>query len=146
MQQAIKVLPNHVGYRINLALIADRAGEFQTAEDELKPLPQFGTSALLALAYSQFGRGLLPEATATYKKMASQDPQAPWAQSGLGDVLVYQGQFSEAAKVFAADAAADVAAKNADRAAIKFTLIGLRATHGRAESRRSRGRRTGTAA
>jgi serine/threonine protein kinase/tetratricopeptide (TPR) repeat protein len=123
MRQAVAVLPNHVGYRINLALIADRAGEFQTAEDELKPLPQMDSRALLALAYSQLGRGLSQEATATYKRMAAQDPSAPWAHSGVADVLAYHGEYSEAAKIFAADAAADVKAKNASRAAIKFTSL-----------------------
>jgi tetratricopeptide (TPR) repeat protein len=48
------------------------------------------------------------------------DPKNAWAQSGLGDVLVYEGRFSEAVPIFEQAAAADVAEKNTMRAALKF--------------------------
>ena len=40
MQQAVKMLPNHVAFRINLVLTAYRAGEFQLVEDEVKAMQQ----------------------------------------------------------------------------------------------------------
>ena len=40
MQQAVQLLPNHTGYRTNLALFAALSGSFEAAEAELKQLPQ----------------------------------------------------------------------------------------------------------
>ena len=45
------------------------------------------------------------------------------AASGLGDLAVYQGRFKDAVAIFDAGATADLAAKNPDRAAIKFASI-----------------------
>jgi eukaryotic-like serine/threonine-protein kinase len=120
MQQAVKMLPNHVAFRINLALIAYRAGQFQLVEDEVNAMEQPDPRVLLALAYSQMGRGMVNEANETYKRVAAADPKNAWAQSGLADVLVYQGRFSEAIPMFEQTAAADVAEKNTKRAALKF--------------------------
>jgi tetratricopeptide (TPR) repeat protein len=120
VQQAVKMLPNHVALHGNLALIAYRAGEFQLVEDEVNAMQQPDPRVVLALAYSQMARGMTREATETYKKVAGMDPKNAWAQSGLGDVLVYEGRFSEAVPLFEQSAAADVAAKNAMRAALKF--------------------------
>src|SRR5207247_11039897 len=39
MRQAVQMLPNHTGYRTNLALLAALAGDFQTAETEIQKLP-----------------------------------------------------------------------------------------------------------
>jgi tetratricopeptide (TPR) repeat protein len=125
MQQALKVLPNHVGYRTNLALFNDLAGDFEAAEREAQaiagdPRPQ----TLLPLVYSQLGRGQLKAATATYEQIGKMGALgASIAASGLGDLAVYEGRFQDAVKTFDAGATADLAAKNADRAAIKFTSI-----------------------
>jgi eukaryotic-like serine/threonine-protein kinase len=124
MQQAVKMVPNHVAFRINLALIAYRAGEFQLVEDEVNAMQQPDPRVLLALAYSQMGRGMVNEATETYKRVAAADPKNAWAQSGLADVLVYQGRFSEAIPIFEQTAAAEVAEKNTKRAALKFLSAG----------------------
>ena len=53
------------------------------------------------------------EATETYKKVAAMDPRNAWAQSGLGDVLVYEGRFSEAVPIFEQAAAADARTRRA---------------------------------
>ena len=128
MQQAVKMLPNHVAFRINLVLIAYRAGEFQLVEDEVKAMQQPDARALLALAYSQLGRGMPREAAETYKKVAAVDPRNTWAQSGLGDVLVYEGRFSEAIPIFEQGAAADIAAKNTTRGRDQVVVSRLRAS------------------
>ena len=54
-QEAVKALPNHVAFRMNLVLIAYRAGEFQLVEDEIKAMQQPDARALIALAHSQIG-------------------------------------------------------------------------------------------
>jgi eukaryotic-like serine/threonine-protein kinase len=123
-RQAVQMLPNHVGYRTNLALVSSLAGDFEAAESEVKAIPQPDHRALLALAYSQLARGLLTDAAATYENMAAMGPAAASvAATGLADLAIYQGRFSEAIPMLEAAAAADLAAQNASRAAIKFTSI-----------------------
>ena len=125
MGEAVKMLPNHAGYRTNLAFFANLAGDFQTAEDEIGKIQSPDHRALQALAYSQLGRGLAPQARTTYEKLATMGAAgASSAATGLGDLAVYDGRFADGVKIFAQGAAADLAAKNADRAAIKYTSIG----------------------
>ena len=72
---------------------------------------------------AQLGRGLLREAADTYQKLGtiSGAQGASSAASGLGDLAVYEGRFADAVRIFEQGAAADLAAKAPDRAAIKFT-------------------------
>ena len=125
-QQAVKMLPNHAGYRTNLALLTNFAGEFEAAEQEVRAIPQPGAQAMVALAYSQLGRGLIPEAMATYRQIASMGAVgASIASAGLADIAIYQGRYSDAIAILEEGAAADLVAKNVNRAGIKFTSIGL---------------------
>ena len=122
MQQAVQMLPNHTGYRTNLALLAALAGDFAGAETEVQKLPQADPRSLQVLAYSQLGRGLLMKAAETYQKLGmiggAQGPSS--AAAGLGDLAVYKGRFAEAVRILEQGAASDLAAKNPDRAAIKL--------------------------
>ena len=124
IRQAVKVLPNHVVLRTNLALFANFAGEFEAAEREAKSLTPATRPSLLALAFSQIGRGLVSEAKQTYEKLAMTDARGlSLVASGVGDALVYEGRFSDAIETFERGAAADLSAKNPDGAAIKFNSI-----------------------
>lgn len=123
-QKAVQMLPNLVGLRINLALLRDLAGDFAGADEDLKALPTLDARALQALAYSQVGRGLLPEATQTYARIATMGAQgASMAASGLGDVAIYEGRFGDAVRILDGGAAADLAASNPDKAAIKLVAV-----------------------
>jgi serine/threonine protein kinase/tetratricopeptide (TPR) repeat protein len=123
-RQAVDMLPNHVGYRTNLALITNFAGDFEAAEREVQAIPRPDARALVALAYSQLGRGLLPQATATYQQIGAMSAVgASIAASGLADLALYQGRFSEAVPMLEKGAAADLAEKNSSRAAIKYVSI-----------------------
>ena len=125
MGEAVQMLPNHGGYRANLAMFANLAGDFQAAESEVAKIQPPDNRAFLALAYSQVGRGQQPQATATYEKLATMGvPGASSAASGLGDLAVYDGRFQDAIGIFEQGASGDLAAKNTDRAAIKYTSIG----------------------
>jgi tetratricopeptide (TPR) repeat protein len=125
LRQAVQVLPKHVAFRTNLALYSNFGGDFDGAEREVESIAQPSRPVLLAQAQSLLGRGRLQEATETYAKLASTDVRgASLAPSGLGDILLYQGRFADAIRVFEQGAAHDLAAKNRDRAAIKFTSIG----------------------
>jgi serine/threonine protein kinase/tetratricopeptide (TPR) repeat protein len=123
-QRAVKAMPNHVAFRMNLVLTAYRAGEFQLVEDEVKAVEQPDPRVILALAYSQMGRGMPHEAESTYQRVAAMDPRHPYPRQGLADVLVYEGRFSEAVRILEEAAAADVAAKKSLPAAIKFLSAG----------------------
>ncbi len=124
MQRAVQLLPNHLGYRTNLALLADLAGNFDAAEEEVKRLPQPTSTSLLVLAYSQLGRGLVRDAAQTYEKLGAMGVAgASSAASGLGDLAIYEGRFSDAVRILEEGAAADLAANNAAKAAIKLTSI-----------------------
>jgi len=121
LREAIVTLPNHAGLKTNLALITALAGDFEAAEQQTKALPQTPFT-LQVLAYTQLGRGLLPQADATYRTIAATGPAgASSAAIGLGDLAVYQGRFAEAVRILEQGATADLAAKNANRAAIKLT-------------------------
>src|SRR5262249_36391279 len=92
---------------------------------DIKAIEQPDNRTMLSLAYSQIGRGLLPEATDTYQKLGAMGAAgASSAAQGLGDLAVYEGRFSDAVRIFEAGAAGDLAAKNNLKAAIKFTAVG----------------------
>jgi serine/threonine protein kinase/tetratricopeptide (TPR) repeat protein len=125
MRQAVQILPKHITLRNNLALFTNLAGDFETAESDIKAIEQPDSRTMLSLAYSQIGRGLLPEATDTYQKLGAMGAAgASSAAQGLGDLAVYEGRFSDAVRILEEGAAADVAAKNSLKAAIKFTAVG----------------------
>jgi serine/threonine protein kinase/tetratricopeptide (TPR) repeat protein len=124
MQQVIKILPKRALYRENLALYADYSGDFRTAETEVQAMEKPTHFGLLALAFAQLLQGQLPLATQTYETMGKIDEQAAsHTASGLGDIALYEGRFSDAAGLFAQGADADLASKNTDRGAAKFAAL-----------------------
>ena len=100
MREAIRILPKRVVLRSNFALFAAYAGEFAKAEKEVRELLEPDDQAIAALALSQLGRGLLPEAA------------------------LYEGRFSDAVRILERAVAEDLAAKNTDGAAMKLALLG----------------------
>jgi tetratricopeptide (TPR) repeat protein len=70
------------------------------------------------------GQGRPADAAATYAQIAKLDTQAEsYAASGIGDLALYEGRLADAARIFAAGAAADVASKDPDRAASKWAAL-----------------------
>ena len=114
-------------YRDRLGFQCDVFGDppdFATAEREIRSLPNPDAHGIAALAESQLGQGLLREAAETYQKLGTMDVWgASFAPSGLGDLALYEGRFSEAVRIFEQGAAADLLAKNADNAAMKFAAV-----------------------
>jgi len=124
MRQAVQILPKRVTFRANLAINSDYAGDFQTAQQEVSALQEPSDTAMLALAFAKLGQGLLPEASAAYEKLGTLSPRgASWSISGMGDLALYEGRFSEAAQLFDRGASADLESKNADRAARKLASL-----------------------
>jgi serine/threonine protein kinase/tetratricopeptide (TPR) repeat protein len=124
IRQASKMLPNHVGVKTNLALMSALSGDFEGAEQQLTSLPEVTPPAVQFLAYSQIARANVAGASDSYKRLGTMGPTyASTAASGLGDIALYQGQFSEAVRILEKGAADDLAAKNAERAAVKLTSV-----------------------
>jgi tetratricopeptide (TPR) repeat protein len=68
--------------------------------------------------------GLVTEAADTYRTLGAIDALgASFSASGLGDLALYEGRFSEAARIFEQGANADLAAKKTDKAAMKLVSL-----------------------
>ena len=123
-RQALQILPNHMVYRGNLALFAAYAGDFATAEREVKSMPNATADAMQPLPLSLLGQGRLEEAAAAYEKMATMGTfGTQFAAAGLGDLAVYEGRFSDAVAIYKRGAEADVKAGNPEVAAEKFAAL-----------------------
>ena len=125
VRKAVEIVPNHATFRINEALMAIFAGEFAAVEELVAKMERPDFRAVMALAYSQMGRGMVNEASESYKKIATMGPLgAGVTSSGLGDVAVYQGRFADAVRILEEGAATHLAAKDSDGAADKYVSIG----------------------
>jgi eukaryotic-like serine/threonine-protein kinase len=123
MRKVIAILPKRALYRENLALYAAYGGDPEVAAAEASTTDP-GLFALLAVAFSHLLKGDLAAASKTYEHLATADDLgASYRASGLGDLALYEGRFSEAAAIFTGGAAADVAAKETDRAANKYAAL-----------------------
>ena len=124
MRQAVQILPKRITLRGNLAVYAAYAGDFETSQKEAAEIQEPYDLATLALAFTQLGQGQLPAAAETYQKLATVSARgASWSAAGLADLALYQGRFSEAARLFEQGAAADLTAMNVDRAGRKLTSL-----------------------
>jgi tetratricopeptide (TPR) repeat protein len=123
-RQAGRILPKRLMYRANLAMFGNYAGDFQAAEGEVKAIEEPNDFATLAVAFAKLGQGLVPDATEIYQKLGTMSVRgASWAASGVADLALYEGRFSEAVRTFEQGAASDLASKNTDRAARKLTSL-----------------------
>jgi tetratricopeptide (TPR) repeat protein len=128
MQQAVRILPNQQLFRENLALYAAYSGDSQTAEQQVKAIQEPGLFGLLPRAFAQLLQGLVPQAMETYQALEKVDSQgASYTKSGLADVAVYEGRFSDAVRILVKGAAADIVAKRPDGASNK--LVALACSH-----------------
>jgi tetratricopeptide (TPR) repeat protein len=124
MRRVVDLLPNRALFRTNVALYANYAGDFDTAEAQALTVGEGDSYATLALALSQLGKGLLPEAMEAYQKLVGIDALgASFAASGLGDLAAVEGRFSDAVRILNQGAERDLLSKSADRAAAKFAAV-----------------------
>ena len=124
VREIVKILPRHPLFRDNLALYANYAGDFQTAEQEARTVEGSDPYATLALALSLLGQGQVSQAKDTYVQLGQLGAQgASMAGSGLGDLAAFEGRFSDAVQILRRGAADDLAAKNADGAAAKLAAV-----------------------
>jgi len=125
MRQALKILPNRVLYRENLALYAGYSSDADTAQQEAAVIKPPTLFSLVAVAFAHMLKGELPQATETYESLGEVGGEhgGSFTASGIGDIALYEGRFADAARIFEQGAVADLAAKNGDRAANKFVAL-----------------------
>lgn len=124
MQQVVRILPKRALYRENLALYAAYQGDAQTAEQEVRRMEEPGLFGLLALAFTHVLQHQPAEAAETYQRLAAIDRLGgSYTASGLGDLALYDGRFSDAVRILSQGAAADLAMNEPDRAANKFAAL-----------------------
>jgi eukaryotic-like serine/threonine-protein kinase len=127
MKRATEILPKRLVYRFNLALYRSYAGDFQTAEREVRAALQLNPSyekGYLTLAYTQLGQNQLDQAAETYSKLEKVSATgASLAASGLADLALYEGRFKDAVRILETGSAADLAAGKSEAAADKFTAL-----------------------
>jgi eukaryotic-like serine/threonine-protein kinase len=127
MRRASEILPKRVVYRFNLAAFESLAGDFQTAERDVRTALQMDPAyekGYLILAIAQLGQNQLAQAADTYQKLEKISATgASFAASGVADLAAYEGRYSDAIHILTEGAAADLSAKQLDRAAEKFAPL-----------------------
>ena len=125
MRRLVALLPKRALYRLNFALYSAYGSDFQSAEQEARIAQELGSPlGYFSLAFAQLGQNQVPQATESYQQLTKNGPQgASYAASGLADLAVYEGRFSDAVQILREGAAADVSSKKSDRAAAKFAAL-----------------------
>jgi len=125
-QRAVEIVPKGALQRAALSLYTSYNGDFAGGEREAQTALGLSPSfpSYLALVEAQLGLGQMSQATETYHKLAKLNPQgASLAASGLADLALYEGRFSDAARILEHGATTDLAAKDSDAAAQKFAAL-----------------------
>lgn len=126
-RQAVDIYPGNVLLRSNAGLFAMYAGDFDEAiresQEILKINPRFD-KALLCIALAQLGQGKSAEARTTWQQLAAMDKDgASSSATGLADLALYEGRFTEVIKNLPSAIMADIDDKNVSEAGLK--RIGL---------------------
>ncbi|MEZ5320421.1 MAG: protein kinase, partial [Vicinamibacterales bacterium] len=124
MKEVVKILPGRALYRENQALYLSYAGHFDEGEQAALAMQDPGVFGLLALAFAHLGQGRLDDAMRTYEQLGAIDEMgASYRTSGLGDLAMFSGRFSDAVRLFSDGAATDLASGDALRAASKLAEV-----------------------
>lgn len=125
MERVVQILPKRSLYRVNASLYSTYASAFDAGEQAARMAIELQDPwGQQALALAAQGLGDLAGATAAYQALAVVPGAGrSYTTSGLADIALYEGRFADAVSLFSDGAAADLAAKDGDRAAAK--LAGL---------------------
>jgi len=125
-RRAVEIIPKGALQRAALSLYSSYAGDFAGGEREAQAALALNPSfpSYLALAEAQLGLGQMSQAAETYHRLEKVNAlAASLAVTGLADIDLYEGRFTEAIRKLEQGAAADLAAKNPDNAAEKFAAL-----------------------
>jgi tetratricopeptide (TPR) repeat protein len=127
VNQALAIFPKRPMFRLNIALYSSYGSDFQTGEREARALQELDPSyakGFIALAFAQLGQGQLAQAAETYQKLEKVSKVgASNAASGLADLALYEGRFTDAIRILDQGANTDLANKYPDEAAAKFAAL-----------------------
>ena len=126
LRRAVEIAPQDAQQRFALSFNSSYAGDFQAGEREARKVIQQMPShdAYLALVEAQLGLGQMPQATETYHQLEKFSAiGASTAASGLADLAVYEGRFSDAVRILESGAAADLKAKRPENATNKYAAL-----------------------
>jgi serine/threonine protein kinase/tetratricopeptide (TPR) repeat protein len=133
IRRVVELLPNRALYRVNLSLYSTYSGDFAGGEREALVVQEQSPWGVQALALAQLGAGRITDAAATFERYAQFEDLGPaFGASGLADVALYQGKFSEAATTLKRATSAD--SSDRDRAAWNFAAL-ARAEAARGQTR-----------
>src|SRR5262249_23324316 len=124
--KAEEIAPKGALEHINLAFFSSLTGDFQSGEREARTALELSPTdtAQLDIGEAQLGQGKLPDAAQTYHgldKFGSEG--ASLAASSLADLALYQGHFSEAARLLEQGANANLQAKAPEGAANNLAAL-----------------------
>jgi tetratricopeptide (TPR) repeat protein len=125
-RRAVEIAPQGAQQRFALSFNSSYAGDFAEGEREAREVIGSAPSldAYLALAESQLGLGQLVQVAETYHSMEKLGAAAAsTAASGLADLAVYEGRYSDADRILESGAEADLKAKNPENAANKYAAL-----------------------
>jgi tetratricopeptide (TPR) repeat protein len=125
-RKAEEIAPKGALEHVNLAFFSSFTGDFSTGEREARTALEIspGEVAQIDIGEAQLGEGRLSEAAETYHGVEKFGPRAAsLAASALADLAMYQGRFSEQARLLAESAEADLRAKMPENATNKFAAL-----------------------
>jgi tetratricopeptide (TPR) repeat protein len=112
-RKAADLYPKDALERRNLALFLAYASDFEAAEREARATLQINPNyakGYLTLAYAQLGQGQINQAIDTYRQLEKTGKLgASFAASGLADLDIYEGRFSNAVRTLDSAVAGDKA-------------------------------------
>ena len=125
-RKAVEIAPKGALEHVNLAFFSSFSGDFKTGEREARTALEIspGEVAQINLGEAQLGQGKVSEAAETYhgqEKFGSRG--ASMGTTALADLALYQGRFSEEARLLEHGASADLQAKTPEDAANKFAAL-----------------------
>ena len=126
-RKAVEIVPKGAALRQNLSFLSSFSGDFQNGEKEAREAIQINPSSefgYLVLAEAQLGQGQLSQAGESYRQLEKTSAMgASMAGSGLADLDLYQGRFTEAIRKLEQSAAADQQSNRSENAAYKFAAL-----------------------
>jgi tetratricopeptide (TPR) repeat protein len=126
-REGLKIMPNNVLARMNSSLYSCYANDFESCARGGREVLQLNPSyeeAFLVVAHAELGQGQVSQTTAEYQALEKVSARgASLATSGLANLALYEGRFTEGAKILEKGVDDDLAARNTAAAADKVLML-----------------------
>ena len=126
-RRAVQLAPKDLMARMNFALLACYAGDFQTCEREGHEVQKLNPSydeGFLVLAYAHLGQGQLAQAAETYQSLQKLGARGAFlAGAGLANLALYEGRYRQARQILEKSVTVDLATKQPDQTADDLSML-----------------------